>query len=52
MICAGLDAGSQTIVLAVLDGGVVGSVILEAGLNPLRRCQELLADIKVTGGWR
>ena len=44
MICAGLDVGSRTIVLAVLVGGVVDSVILEAGLNPLRRCQELLAD--------
>jgi len=43
MICAGLDVGSRTIVLVVLDGSVLDSAILETGVNPLRRCQELLA---------
>ena len=44
MICAGLDAGSRTIVLVMLGGRVLDSVILDAGVNPLRRCQELLSD--------
>lgn len=43
MICAGLDVGSRTIVLAVLDNGVSEPVVVESGLNPLSRCQELLA---------
>ncbi len=43
MICAGLDVGSRTIVLVVLDGSVLDSAILETGVNPLRRCQGLLA---------
>jgi len=44
MICAGLDAGSRTIVLVMLGSHVLDSVILDAGVNPLRRCQELLSD--------
>jgi len=43
MICAGLDVGSRTIVLVTLDDGIVDSAILDTGVNPLRRCQELLA---------
>ena len=43
MICAGLDVGSRTIVLVTMDGGILDSAILETGVNPLRRCQELLA---------
>ncbi len=43
MICAGLDVGSRTIVLVVLDGDVLDPVILETGVNPLQRCQELLS---------
>lgn len=54
MICAGLDVGSRTIGLVLWDGGVLDSVILETGVNPLRRCQELLAgreheQLMVTG---
>lgn len=44
MICAGLDVGSRTIVLVMLDGDIVDSAILDTGVNPLRRCQELLRD--------
>ena len=43
MICAGLDVGSRTIVLVTMDSGILDSSILETGVNPLRRCQELLA---------
>ena len=43
MIYAGLDVGSRTIVLVAMDEGIVDSAILETGVNPLRRCQELLA---------
>ena len=43
MICAGLDVGSRTIVLVTMDGSIVDSAILETGVNPLRRCQELLS---------
>jgi len=43
VICAGLDVGSRTIVLVMWDGGVLDSVILATGVNPLRRCQGLLA---------
>ncbi len=44
MICAGLDIGSRTIALVILGSGVQESLILETGVNPLRRCQELLQD--------
>lgn len=44
MICAGLDVGSRTIVLVMLDGDILDSAILDTGVNPLRRCQELLRD--------
>ncbi|MFC1991726.1 acyl-CoA dehydratase activase [Chloroflexota bacterium] len=43
MICAGLDVGSRTIVLVMFNGRVLDSVIVDAGVNPLQRCQELLA---------
>lgn len=43
MIAAGLDVGSRTIVLVVLDNGVQRHTIVETGANPLRRSQELLA---------
>ena len=43
MICAGLDVGSRTIVLVTMDSSILDSSILETGVNPLRRCQELLA---------
>ena len=44
MTWAGLDVGSRTIALVVLDDDVSRSAIVESGLNPLRRCQELLGD--------
>ncbi len=44
MISLGLDVGSRTIVLVAMDEGIADSVILETGVNPLRRCQELLAE--------
>lgn len=43
MICAGLDVGSRTIVLVTMEGGIMDSAVLETGINPLRRCQELLS---------
>ncbi|MCL5265575.1 MAG: acyl-CoA dehydratase activase [Chloroflexi bacterium] len=40
----GLDVGSRTIVLVALRQGVLeGSVVLTTGINPLRRCKELLS---------
>ena len=43
MIYAGLDVGSRTIALVTLGTGVMDSIVLNTGVNPLRRCQELLA---------
>lgn len=43
MICVGLDVGSRTIKLVVLDNESKESVVIETGASPLRRCQELLA---------
>lgn len=44
MISAGLDVGSRTIGLVVLNGDVREPVIVETGVNPLKRCQELLVN--------
>lgn len=44
MICAGLDVGSRTIKLVTFDNGIIGHIITNTGVNPLKRCQELLAD--------
>lgn len=44
MIYAGLDVGSRTIKLVTFDAAVRDSVVIPTGVNPLRRCQELLAD--------
>ena len=44
MICAGLDVGSRTIALVMIDGKVLDSVIIDTGVNPLQRCQNLLAN--------
>jgi (R)-2-hydroxyacyl-CoA dehydratese activating ATPase len=44
MISAGLDVGSRTIKLVTLGSTVMDSRVIETGINPLRRCQELLAD--------
>jgi len=43
MICAGLDVGSRTIKLVIFDVGVQDSLVIGAGANPLRRCQEILS---------
>jgi predicted CoA-substrate-specific enzyme activase len=40
---AGLDVGSRTINLVTFDSEVRDSVVIETGVNPLRRCQELLS---------
>jgi predicted CoA-substrate-specific enzyme activase len=37
----GLDVGSRTIKLVTLGAGVVESRVVETGVNPLLRCQEL-----------
>ena len=47
-ICAGLDVGSRTIKLVTMDTGVKDSCTVETGVNPLRRCQELLSGKKYT----
>lgn len=44
MIYAGLDVGSRTIKLVTLAPEVKESLVLETGANPLKRCQELLAN--------
>ena len=40
---AGLDVGSRTIKLVILDNAIKDSLIIESGANPLRRCQEILS---------
>ena len=42
MICAGLDVGSRTIALVMLDGDAVDSIVIDTGVTPLRRCEQLL----------
>jgi len=43
MTYAGLDIGSRTIVLVEFDGGIRDFRIVDAGSNPLQRCESLLA---------
>jgi predicted CoA-substrate-specific enzyme activase len=43
MTYAGLDIGSRTIVLVEFDGGIRDFRIVDAGPNPLQRCESLLA---------
>lgn len=43
MIQAGLDVGSRTIKLVILNGSVRDTKVVETGVNPLKRCQELLS---------
>ena len=43
MICAGLDVGSRTVALVLYDGRVVDSAVVDTGIRPLERCQQLLA---------
>jgi predicted CoA-substrate-specific enzyme activase len=42
MISAGLDVGSRTIALVLLDDQVVDSAVVETGVRPLERCRESL----------
>ncbi len=54
---AGLDVGSRTIKLITLDNFARESVVIEAGVNPLLRCQQLISGRKyerlaVTGSGR
>ena len=45
MTAAGLDVGSRTIALMVLDNGDGRrSALVDAGVNPLRRCLDLLGE--------
>ncbi len=41
---AGLDVGSRTIKLVIFGAGIGESFIIETGVNPLTRCQELVSD--------
>lgn len=43
MIYTGLDVGSRTIKLVTLDSTVRDSRVIDTGVNPLQRCQELLS---------
>jgi (R)-2-hydroxyacyl-CoA dehydratese activating ATPase len=45
MISAGLDVGSRTISLVVLNGQKPAHRIIDTGVNPLQRCRELLSNI-------
>jgi (R)-2-hydroxyacyl-CoA dehydratese activating ATPase len=40
---AGLDVGSRTIKLVEFDGTVRESRVIDTGVNPLRRCREILS---------
>lgn len=42
MTFAGLDIGSRTIALVELDERLEGFIVVDAGPNPLQRCQRLL----------
>jgi predicted CoA-substrate-specific enzyme activase len=45
MICAGLDVGSRTIKFVTFDNGVVDYTVTDTGVNPLKRCREILASL-------
>lgn len=46
MISCGLDVGSRTTKLVLFDGEIRSFAVVETGVNPLRRCQALLAGRK------
>jgi predicted CoA-substrate-specific enzyme activase len=46
---AGLDVGSRTTKLVVLDKDAVEGTIIATGVDPLRRCRELLAGRELAG---
>jgi predicted CoA-substrate-specific enzyme activase len=43
MITAGLDVGSRTIALTMLNGIEIDSCVLDTGVNPLKRSRDLLS---------
>jgi predicted CoA-substrate-specific enzyme activase len=43
---AGLDVGSRTIKLVTFDAVIGESVVIETGVNPLTRCQQLMSGKK------
>lgn len=43
---AGLDVGSRTIKLVTLGSAIEDAVVIPTGVDPLRRCRELLAEKK------
>ncbi len=45
MISVGLDVGSRTIALMVLNGAAPDSRVVDTGVRPLQRCQQLLNDV-------
>lgn len=49
MIYAGLDVGSRTIKLVLYNGVVRDVSVVETGVNPLKRCRELLAGRDYAG---
>jgi (R)-2-hydroxyacyl-CoA dehydratese activating ATPase len=46
MITAGLDVGSRSIELVVLDGRILAERVADTGVNPLCRCRDLLAGLQ------
>ena len=46
---AGLDVGSRTVKLVAYDGEIWNSVVVATGVDPLRRCRDLLAGRKFYG---
>jgi len=46
LIYAGLDVGSRTIKLVTFDATIRDSRVIETGVNPMRRCRELLSEKK------
>jgi (R)-2-hydroxyacyl-CoA dehydratese activating ATPase len=43
---AGLDVGSRTIKLVTLDPQIIEQKVVDSGVNPIKRCQELLQNQK------
>ncbi len=42
MICAGIDVGSRTIALVMLDDDLLDYKVIDTGVAPLQRCEQLL----------
>ena len=53
MICAGIDAGSRTIKVVLIDGEkltVLGSGVVDQGIEQEARAEQLLRDVLKTAG--